>query len=568
MTRRLAGPLLLCVLGACSDQGPTGGGTDTGPRRDRGAREASSGDVVRHPDAAPGRLDARPADAASDVRGAAMGPEPYQELDLEGYNHFGIVSQAGGRLHLFYRKGLNHRQGGTGVYRSSDDGGRSWSPAEVVLPSVDGDDVRVGSIGTAHDGALVVVFFRKQFATSQQNWFYVSLDPVTRRWSPEYLVEPPAAGQPVVPISQGQPYGRLLALADGRLLLTGYVHPPGDPEFYLQNWFGEREGDRMRWTRGAPVLSYPSTDGYLYAEHSVLPITATHWLAVSRGQHSLVFFKSTDGGASWSANGELVDRFYPNGAFGKLVSPMLDLIPGPVPRVLLTFADRATHESCYRVGRLVDHFLKDGEARGRVDWGPQHVYATNFAEGDLSGYPSGVFLGADPARYLLVDYEHRSPDPNQHPDQPESAFVRQFLIDLSVASLQSEAAIASAELDPPGRPAGLQVTPLPSVRSDAGVAVDTRRLSVKWDLPADEGARRELARYRVDVSSRPDLRPVAEGWWDRDVPLTEAWRAAGKVQKTVPGLLPGQTYHVRVRALDAAGNVSEPSVAVSAATAL
>ncbi|MBK8482229.1 MAG: exo-alpha-sialidase [Proteobacteria bacterium] len=482
--------------------------------------------------------------------------EGFQELDREGYNHFGIVSRDAERLHVFYRKGPDHYRLGTGVYRFSDNAGRSWSAPELVLPSRDGDDVRVGNIGTTHDGTLVVVFIRKTYTTgdggvvspSWQNWFYTYLDPTTRRWSAEYLVEPPALGAEVLPIAQGQPYGRMLALPDGRLLLTGYVHPSGDRFFYLQNWFGERVGQEYRWTRGAPVLKYPSADGYQYSEHSVLAITASNWLAVSRGRHALVFFKSTDAGQSWSENGELVDALYPNGAYGKLVSPMLDLLPGPTPRVLLTYADRETNQSYYRVGRVSDHFLNAAEPRGRVDWGPAHAHATNAYQHALSGYPSGVFLDDDPARYLLVDYDHRL-------REGSSAVVRQFRLDLSQRSLAEETAVGSPELLPPSRVTGLTASPWSGAIGFA----------LQWEASADEAGGSGLARYRVDVASDAEFTRVLKGWRDRDVGT--ALRTSLSNGGSNPTLLQASTtYYARVRAHDSAGNVSPDSVTVAATT--
>lgn len=539
----LAAGALLWGLGACGDP-RIDARRDGGLARDAGVRDGAARDAAPR------------ADAAAGGDGSALPEEGLQELDGDRYNHFGIVSRRGDRLHLFYRKGPDHYSLGTGVYRSSDDAGRSWSAPEVVLPSRDGDDVRVGNIGTTHDGTLVVVFIRKTYTTgdggaavpSAQNWFYVYLDPTTRRWSAEYLVEPPAPGAEVVPIAQGQPYGRLLALPDGRLLLTGYVHPTGDRFFYLQNWFGERVGETYRWTRGAPVLKYASADGYQYSEHSVLAVTSTHWLAVSRGRHALVFFKSTDAGQSWSENGELVDAIYPNAAYGKLVSPMLDLLPGPVPRVLLTYADRQTNQSYYRVGRVSDHFLNALEPRGRVDWGPAHVHATNAYQGALSGYPSGVFLRDDPTRYLLVDYDHRL-------REGTSAVVRQFRLDLSRASLEAEAPVASAELLPPAQVQGVSSSAWSSAVG----------LTLRWEATADEPEGSGLARYRVDVASDAAFIRVLKGWRDRDVGMALSTSLSnGGSNPTL--LQAGTTYYARVRAHDRAGNVSPDSATVTVTT--
>ena len=209
------------------------------------------------------------------------------------------------------------------------------------------DDVRVGCIGTTMlpteppKERIIVVYSRK---TGPQNWRLAYSDD-GNTWTSEVNFS-------TTPITQGLPYGRLLTLPDGRLLVTGYIALNG--KFSLANWFSEDNGEN--WTRdeGADVFKYYSSSGHLFDEHSVIPVTNSHWLAVSRGRSSFVFYKTIDSGASWSTIGEMVDTIYKNVAHERLVAPMLDIIPGGSsgsPYVLLTYADRETSKSYYRIGR-------------------------------------------------------------------------------------------------------------------------------------------------------------------------------------------------------------------------
>lgn len=440
-------------------------------------------------------------------------------LDDEKYNHFGIVSQDQiGWLHLIYRKGTSHTAAGSAVERSSQDGGMTWSSVNEILPqgiSSPTDDVRVGCIGTTSTGRILVVYSRK---TDTQNWRLAYSDDRAVTWTTERIFDPS--------LTQGLPYGRLLALPDGRLLVTGYVALNGT--FSLANWFSSNNGDT--WTRGTDVYQYHSSSGYLFSEHSVIAVTTTHWLAVSRGQSSLMFFKTTDGGDSWAPLGEMQDVRYSNSAYTKLVAPMLDLIPGGnlnSPNILLTYADRETNKSYFRIGRT-ENFIS--EKKGRVGWGPALDYAQNTV-GRPSGYQSGIFIGSNRARYLLIDYDDR---------QGSQSVVRQFSLDLSHTALYENIPSPSDTTDPTV-PQNIRAT-----------EVTANSIRITWDASTDD-ASTGVARYGIDFSLNSSFTSFVRNWRDRHVEASQGKSA------TCEGLTPNTNYFVRARAYDAAGNVSADS---------
>jgi hypothetical protein len=560
------------------------------------------------------------------------GPYPLVSIDNDAYNHFGIVSKdEEGRLHLVYRKASDHVTKGIGVYRFSDDNGMTWSALQTIIPQglLDpDDDVRVGCIGTIPrsvkypQGRIFVAYSHK--TPSRQNWRFATSNDRGTTW----VNNQPFDGDKM---RNGIPYGRMIHLPDGRLLVTGYTYNyPGQPsgQFELGNWMSSDQGDT--WERAAPVTTYTSTSGYLYSEHSIIPVSSTTWLSVSRGQNSFNFFKSTDSGQSWFPNGEMDETVYPGQAYTNLVAPMLDRIPGTTPEyVLLTYADRETNRSYFRIGRVVQFI---GDSNSPIVWGPAHIYAHNFRYRWSSGYQSGVFIGEQPSRYLLVDYDEQS---------PTSSVVRQFELDLTNPALFEEVlakeigmdgiaptlsiaapasgailtstntvSITASALDNVGvskvwfihnglvvststaapyehawtiaasdngshhwsaiafdaagnssTSAAIPVTVAidatpPTVPQDLLATVLANAINLSWSPSTDTGGS-GLGGYQVDVSSDMGDSYLV-GWQRRDV--------GNVVDARVTGLTSATTYYFRLRAYDAAGNVSPPSATLSATT--
>jgi hypothetical protein len=342
---------------------------------------------------------------------------PQNKTILEGqYNHFGVVSKTlSGRLNLIYRKGSDHHSYDAGaVYLSSDDNGNTWSDEKVIIPS-NGDDVRVGCIGTSKTGRLIVAYIRKESASSI-SWHHIYSDDEGDTWSNEKDFD--------TSLRWGLPYGRIIQLTDGRLLVTGESFIDTDANgnsdtFIIGNWYSDDDGET--WYRGISQDEY-SAPGYLFAEHSVVQITDQVWLSVTRGLYSFRFHKTFNAGLSWIDQGEFGTISYDVNAFNLLVAPMLDIVERDGKKyILLTFSDRQTDKSQFMLGNTEDFLANQN---GRVRWGELIDFRTGMI--GLSGYQTGLVTGPNRDQYYLVDFFENT---------STYTTVQQTLLDLSDSNL-------------------------------------------------------------------------------------------------------------------------------------
>lgn len=208
-----------------------------------------------------------------------------------GYFPRSTVTRSGA-LVIVYRAGAGHA-GPTGdlVSVRSADGGRTWSAPVTVANDPEADD-RNPALGTAADGTLVAAFWwRKSFPGGEapppppvaKIGFVYSTDE-GRSWSKPVWAPEDASWRGY------SPYGRILTLSGGQMVLPVYYH---DSTWLL------RSDDHGRTWGGLTLVAEDINE----TAYCVLP--SGEWVLVGRdangtGSYSLVR-RSADGGRTWSA---------------------------------------------------------------------------------------------------------------------------------------------------------------------------------------------------------------------------------------------------------------------------
>ena len=271
------------------------------------------------------------------------------------------------------------------------DGGQTWSPSEVVADS-DRDD-RNPALGVSQRGTLVLAYHRtgnytadgtyapEEFAARGERPVEVM---ITRSHDRGLTWERPyPLGLPT--LETGSPYGKIVSLADGTLLMA--LYGPGDADILggraaelaprgMCSYILRSHDDGLTWAD-------PAVMGVNFNETGIITLSDGDVLAVMRGDvpnDSLSVTRSSDRGYTWSAPVQLTGtRQHP-----------ADLVALRDGSILLTYGNR---NPPYRVeGRI--------SRDGGQSWLPTpltisgQLYGYNVVEPrptDL-GYPSTVVL--------------------------------------------------------------------------------------------------------------------------------------------------------------------------------
>jgi hypothetical protein len=280
----------------------------------------------------------------------------------------------------------------------SRDGGRSWTPSEIIADS-ERDD-RNPALGVSQRGTLVLAYHR-QGSYDTDGTYAPELFGARGERPIEVLItrshdggltweRPYPLGLPT--LETGSPFGKIVSLPDGTLLMA--LYGAADPDLFaaraeelalsdavpapraLCSYLLRSHDDGLTW--GEPVIL-----GASYNETGILALPNGDVVAVLRGDvpnDSLAVIRSTDGGFSWTGPVQLTGtRQHP-----------ADLVALSDGSILLAYGNR---NPPYRVeGRI----SRDG---GQT-WLPTlltfsgHLYGYNVTEPrptDL-GYPSSVVL--------------------------------------------------------------------------------------------------------------------------------------------------------------------------------
>jgi hypothetical protein len=307
---------------------------------------------------------------------------------VSGQGYFPVAQRLrDGSIGVVLRGGAPHvGLGGRLDYVFSRDEGRTWSPPVTIVDS--GIDDRNPAFGQAADGALVVGYWHTTDYDEKGRYDPRLNRPVEtrvtrspdggRRWSPPERL--PLAG-----LEWGSPYGKIVALPDGTLLMAIYgdrasspgestVSPGSNQESHL---YRSRDGGRT-WGD----VSCIAAGGY--NETALLRMPDGRLLAAVRGiGGDTSVCASTDGGDTWSRPRRLLpENHHP-----------ADLLHLGGERVLFAFGYRLPG---FGVRAIVS---EDG---GRTFDPARAVILADDAIDTDCGYPSSVLL--DDGRVLTVYY--------------------------------------------------------------------------------------------------------------------------------------------------------------------
>jgi hypothetical protein len=272
----------------------------------------------------------------------------------------------------------------------SSDEGKSWSKPKVVVDSPVDD--RNPALGQAADGAIVVAFWRTA-RYDDQGRYAPSLDKpvntwVTRSsdggnsWSEAQQID-------VSDIKWASPYGKMITLSDGTMLMSMYGGvPASDDKSKGSASYIYRSADNGKtWQRFSTIANG-------YNETAIARLFNGDLLAALRSEkpQDVSLARSTDGGKTWSE---------PVVVTPANVHPA-DLLPLPDGRVLMACG--------YRVGPTFGVRALISSVDGKFDW-QNHFTLVDDATNRDCGYPSNILL--NDGRVLTVYYAVGS---KEHPD--------------------------------------------------------------------------------------------------------------------------------------------------------
>lgn len=317
-----------------------------------------------------------------------------RSLVVSGQGYFPVALRLHDqRIAVVLRGGAGHLgiKGWLDIVFSSDEG-KTWTkPATVVDSPVDD---RNPALGQAKDGTLVAGYLRlaKYDDKGQYNpkldkeadvWVTRSHDG-GKTWSVSTQID-------TAEIGWGSPYGRILTMPDGAMLMPVYGGPlrkPREKAPDTDNSYLYRSSDHGKtWQRFA-------TPGPSRFNETALVRRASGKL--------LAAMRSRAGGEVWLADGS---------EDGKTWSEPRKLTPAKVhPADLLLLPDtRVLLVTGYRVGPFgVRGMVSD--ANGRFDWDKRFILVNDAVNGDC-GYPSSVLL--NDGKVLTVYYATGS---KEHPE--------------------------------------------------------------------------------------------------------------------------------------------------------
>ena len=284
--------------------------------------------------------------------------------------HLGVVARDGD-FHMGERGRL--------VFVTSPDGGESWSHATVIAQ--EGPDNRNPAFGVTRDGTLLVAFIRAdryvdgEHAPAKNRGkctpMYISRsEDCGITWSPAELIDEQgderwsgaSDNDLTSPHKYYSPFGKMVTLADGTILLSYYINQseePGKSAAFLL-----RSHDEGR-TWVDPITVHENTD-----ETSITDIGENRLFAALRGDR-LWQVTSADNGYTWSERRPLTEKM-------EFPGDVIRLRDG---RLLLTYGRR---EPPYGVQGLMSY-------DGGISWDNEHRL---LLVGDSSlhdcGYPSSV----------------------------------------------------------------------------------------------------------------------------------------------------------------------------------
>jgi len=298
-----------------------------------------------------------------------------RSLVVSGQGYFPVaIRLQDGRIAVVLRGGAPHVgiQGRLDMVFSSDEG-RTWTKPALVIDSPLDD--RNPALGQASDGALVVGYLRNgnyddngrydpKLEKPIGTWVTRSVDG-GQTWSESALID-------TADIGWGSPYGKILVMPDGAMLMPIYGGPiraPGEKGAETDNSYVYRSTDNGKtWQR------YATPGPQRFNETALVRLNSGRLLAAMRSQNKgdVSLSDSSDDGKTWSEPQPLTPA---------KVHPA-DLILLPDERILLVTG--------YRIGPFGVRGIV-GDKHGKFDYENRFILVNDATSTDC-GYPSSVVL--------------------------------------------------------------------------------------------------------------------------------------------------------------------------------
>jgi len=309
---------------------------------------------------------------ATNLHAQQKPPDIERTLVAGGQGYFPVALRLkDGRMAVVMRGGAPHlgRAGRLDIVFSSDEG-KSWTNPTVVADSPADD--RNPALGQAADGTLVVAFWRTD-RYDEQGRYRPNLNKPVNTWVTRSADGGKTWSAPaeidVSDIGYGSPYGRMITLDDGAMLMNIYGGAVRPSDFKGDCSYIYRSDDAGKaWKRFAT----PGARGF--NETALLRLKSGALLAAMRSdsQQQIFLTESRDEGKTWSEPKKLTPpQVHP--------ADMILLSDG---RVLMVVGHRAGPMG---VCALV------GNERGEFAWDQRSFIVDDATNGDC-GYPSSVLL--------------------------------------------------------------------------------------------------------------------------------------------------------------------------------
>lgn len=335
--------------------------------------------------------------AAWSVVGAAEPPPPKapgltRSLVVKGQGYFPVAMRLqDGRIAAVLRGGAEHLgiKGRLDIVFSADDG-RTWTPPALVNDSPADD--RNPALGQARDGTLVVAFWRTA-TYDEQGRYDPSLDKPRGTWVTRSMdggkTWSEAEPIDVSEFGWGSPFGKIVTLPDGAMLMAIYGGPRRKPGENASPVVREMYSYIYRSTDNGRTWKYFSQVGdgkRQLSETALVRLASGKILAAIRSRAGEVWISySQDDARSWSA---------PQQVTPASVHPA-DLIELDDGRVVMTVGNRV---GPFGVLLLVS------DQKQQFDWSRRFTLVDD-ARGADCGYPSSVAL--PDGRVLTLYYATR-----------------------------------------------------------------------------------------------------------------------------------------------------------------